>query len=111
MSDLVDAGLLMKSELEIIEDLDRKYQGYSKNWLPIVWAASIVNRARDEGRINDDIAVKMLLDELNKFRGSCGTLMNYHTIYIPLVYTHIVTLAVYVYFITCIVSSQISYLC
>lgn len=109
MSDLVEAGLLMESELRIIERMDQKYPGYSKNWLPIVWAASLVNRARDEGRIHDDFAVKTLIEELNKFRGACGTLMSYHTIYVPLVYTQIVTLAVYTYFITAWVSFWLHY--
>lgn len=32
MSDMVDAGLLNKSELCVIETLDQKYPGYAKNW-------------------------------------------------------------------------------
>lgn len=57
--------------------------------LPIVWAASIVTRARKEGRIRDDFAVKTLIDELNKFRGQCGLLLTYDHINIPLVYTQV----------------------
>jgi bestrophin, other len=106
MADLVDAGLLTQNELTIIEDLERKFPGYSKNWLPICWAASLVNRARDEGRIRDDFAVKTLIDELNKFRGSCGTLLSYDTICIPLVYLQVVTIAVYTYFLTALITEQ-----
>lgn len=72
--------------------------------LPIVWAASIITRARKEGRIRDDFAVKTIIDELNKFRGQCGLLISYDTISIPLVYTQVVTIAVYSYFITGLVS-------
>lgn len=75
--------------------------------LPIVWAASIVTRARKEGRIRDDFAVKTIIDELNKFRGQCGLLISYDTISIPLVYTQVVTIAVYSYFITGVVSYRI----
>lgn len=57
--------------------------------MPIVWAASIVTRARKEGRIRDDFAVKTLIDELNKFRGQCGLLLTYDHINIPLVYTQV----------------------
>lgn len=32
MEDLVEAGLLMKSELTIIEELDVKFPGYNKSW-------------------------------------------------------------------------------
>lgn len=106
MSDLVDAGLLTQSELKIIEQMDQKFPGYSKNWLPIVWAASIVNRARNDGRIRDDFAVKTLIEEFNKFRGACGTLMNYNAICIPLVYVQVVTIAVYTYFLSALLSQQ-----
>jgi hypothetical protein len=106
MSDLIDAGLLLQNELDIFEDLDRKFPGFSKNWLPICWAANLVTRARDEGRIRDDFAVKTLIDELNKFRGSCGVLLCYDTICIPLVYLQVVTIAVYTYFLTAMFTEQ-----
>ncbi|XP_059486400.1 bestrophin-4-like [Neocloeon triangulifer] len=102
----VEAGLLMENEKLIIEDLNQKFPRHSKHWLPIVWAASIVTRARKEGRIRDDFAVKTILDELNKFRGQCGLLLSYDTISVPLVYTQVVTLAVYSFFITAIVGRQ-----
>lgn len=103
---MIAAGLLHENELRIIEDLDKKFPNYSKNFLPIVWAASIVTRARKEGRIRDDFAVKTLIEALNKFRGECGVLMAYNTISIPLVYTQVVTIAVYTYFITALMAQQ-----
>lgn len=103
---LVEAGLLIENERLIIEDLNVKFPRHSKHWLPIVWAASIVTRARKEGRIRDDFAVKTIIDELNKFRGQCGLLISYDTISIPLVYTQVVTLAVYSYFITSVIGQQ-----
>ncbi|XP_065159768.1 bestrophin-4-like isoform X2 [Atheta coriaria] len=102
----VEAGLLQTSEKEIISVLDNKFPKYSKHWLPIVWAASIITRARKEGRIRDDFAVKTLIDELNKFRGQCGLLLSYDTISVPLVYTQTVTLAVYSYFMTTLMGHQ-----
>ena len=106
LSDLVEAGLLNENELCIIEDLDKKFPGYSKNWLPIVWAASIVTKARLEGRIRDDFAVKTIIESLNNFRGSCGTVMSYNNISIPLVYTQVVTIAVYSYFLAALMGEQ-----
>ncbi|EEB10013.1 Bestrophin-1, putative [Pediculus humanus corporis] len=102
----VEAGLLLENEKLIISDLDEKFPGHPKHWLPIVWAASIVTRARKEGRIRDDFAVKTIIDELNKYRGSCGQLLNYDSISVPLVYTQVVTLAVYSFFGTCIMGRQ-----
>lgn len=85
----VEAGLLLENELVIFQGLNAKFPKPSKHWLPIVWASSIVTRARKEGRIRDDFAVKTLIDELNKFRGLCGSLMHYDTISVPLVYTQV----------------------
>lgn len=103
---LIEAGLLQQSEKDIMADLNKKFPKYSKHWLPIVWASSIITRARREGRIRDDFAVKTLIDELNKFRGKCGLLLSYDTISVPLVYTQVVTLAVYSYFITTLMGHQ-----
>lgn len=102
----IEAGLLLENEKVIMDNLNEKFPPYSKHWLPIVWAASIVTRARREGRIRDDFGVKTVIDELNKFRGQCGILISYDTISIPLVYTQVVTLAVYSYFLTSVMGQQ-----
>lgn len=100
------AGLLEENEKFIMESFNSKFTKYSKHWMPIVWASSIITRARKEGRIRDDFAVKTLIDELNKFRGQTGLLISYDTISIPLVYTQVVTLAVYSFCLTSIMGSQ-----
>lgn len=106
LNNLVDAGLLLDNEKTILDNLNDKFPKPSKHWLPIVWATSIVTRARKEGRIRDDFAVKTIIDELNKFRGQAGLLLSYDTISVPLVYTQVVTIAVYSYFITSALGSQ-----
>ncbi|XP_050080284.1 bestrophin-4 isoform X2 [Anopheles maculipalpis] len=103
---LVEAGLLNENEHTIMTHLNQKFPRHSKHWLPIVWAASIVTRARKEGRCRDDFASKTIIDELNKFRGQCGLLISYDTISVPLVYTQVVTLAVYSYFLTSVMGQQ-----
>ena len=108
MSDMVSAGLVNESELKIIEDLDRNYPNLCKNFLPIVWAASIVSRARKEGRIRDDFMVKTIIETLNDFRFKCQNLIIYNTICIPLVYTQVVTIAVYAYFVSSLLGNQFS---
>lgn len=103
---LVDAGLLLENERKIMESMDSAFPKYPKHWMPIVWAASIIMKARKEGLIRDDFAVKTIIDELNNFRGRCGTLMYYDFINIPLVYTQVVTIAVYSFFICSILAHQ-----
>ncbi|XP_036324154.1 bestrophin-1 isoform X5 [Rhagoletis pomonella] len=106
LTHLVDAGLLNDNEKAIIESMNKGFPRHSKHWLPIVWAASIITRARKEGRIRDDFAVKTIIDELNKFRGQCGLLISYDTISVPLVYTQVVTLAVYSFFLCSVMGQQ-----
>lgn len=77
---LYQAGLLAENEKCVMETFNSKFKSYSKHWMPIVWAASIITRARKEGRIRDDFAVKTLIDELNKFRGQAGLLIAFDTI-------------------------------
>ncbi|XP_066147052.1 bestrophin-4-like [Euwallacea fornicatus] len=106
LNHFVDAGLLTKEEMKIIEDLDNEYPNYSKNWLPLAWAANITTRARHEGIIRDDLSVRSILDQINVFRSKCGSLLAYDWISIPLVYTQVVTMAVYSYFLVTVIGNQ-----
>lgn len=74
--------------------------------LPLAWAANVVTRARHEGLIRDDEAVTTILEELNTFRSRLGGMLDYDWICIPLVYTQVVTLAVYSYFIVSAIGRQ-----
>ncbi|KAB0404870.1 hypothetical protein E2I00_001660, partial [Balaenoptera physalus] len=44
--------------------------------------------------------------ELTVFRGKCGMLFHYDWISVPLVYTQVVTIAVYSYFLACLIGRQ-----
>ncbi|XP_018014164.1 bestrophin-3 [Hyalella azteca] len=102
---VMEAGFLTSQEKKIFEAMNRKTT-HPKYWMPLVWAGTIVSRARKEGWIRDDFAVKSLIDEISKFRGLNGTLLSYDWISIPLVYTQVVTLAVYTFFIGTIMGRQ-----
>ena len=45
MEHVIAAGLMRSDELKCMEDMDDK-STVSKWWMPLVWAANIVNRAR-----------------------------------------------------------------
>ena len=85
---LIEAGFLLPNERKIFEDLDTKTK-HPKYWMPLVWAGSIITRARKENRVKDDFSLKTLIDGLNTFRAACGGLLNYDWISIPLVYTQV----------------------
>ncbi|XP_065580879.1 bestrophin-4-like isoform X2 [Artemia franciscana] len=108
MKHMLEAGLMNENELEIFEDMASKSK-HNKFWMPIAWAGSIISRARKEGRIRDDFAVKTLLDELCKFRSGCATIIGYDWVPIPLVYTQAVTIAVYTYCVSTLCGSQFSF--
>jgi len=52
-------GILTADEQRILEEIHTSHNKYS---LPIVWALSIVMKARAEGRIEDDFGLKLILE-------------------------------------------------
>lgn len=79
----------MNANEKVIFDHMDNLSNHSKYWMPIIWAGSIVTRARKEGRIRDDFAVKTIMDTLNSFRSGCGRLLSYDWLSLPLVYTQV----------------------
>ncbi|XP_060530679.1 bestrophin-2-like isoform X2 [Cylas formicarius] len=102
----VHAGLLNRDERAFIEELDNEYPSYIKYWLPLAWAANVTTRAKAEGIIQHELGLKDILEEINAFRGQCKKLLDFDWICVPLVYTQVVTLAVYLYFLFTVIGSQ-----
>ncbi|CAO1321326.1 unnamed protein product [Diamesa serratosioi] len=102
---LVDSGLMLESERKIFEIMDSK-SPMSKYWMPLVWATNIINRARKDGLITSDHIVQTLLVELSDIRRRLGALIGYDTVSVPLVYTQVVTLVLYTYFIAALMGRQ-----
>uniref|UniRef100_A0A8C7ILH6 Bestrophin homolog n=1 Tax=Oncorhynchus kisutch TaxID=8019 RepID=A0A8C7ILH6_ONCKI len=103
LEQVVDAGFMTPLEHR---QLDGLYSDFNKYWMPLTWFTNLASRARQEGRIRDDVALRLLMDELNNYRGKCSLLFHYDWISIPLVYTQVVTLAVYSFFGFCLISRQ-----
>ncbi|XP_030745640.1 bestrophin-2-like [Sitophilus oryzae] len=104
---LVEAGLLNKDEKLLMEELDKTSQTYRKFWLPIAWAANVASRARTEDIIKEDLALKDIIENIDKFREKCKQLIYYDWVSVPLVYTQVVTLAVYLYFLFTVIGTQL----
>ncbi|KAG7320129.1 hypothetical protein KOW79_015982 [Hemibagrus wyckioides] len=100
---VVDAGFMTIEERKIFENLKSPHLKY---WIPAVWFTNLASKARKEGRIQDSVDLQTILTELNKFRTWCSTLFGYDWVGIPLVYTQVVTLAVYTFFSACIIGRQ-----
>ncbi|XP_051739530.1 bestrophin-4 isoform X2 [Ctenopharyngodon idella] len=103
LEDIVEAGFMTEEELKKLNHL---YSDFNKYWMPLAWFANLASHARKEGRVKDDIALRLLMDELNNYRSKCSMLFHYDWISIPLVYTQVVTVAVYSFFTFCLIGRQ-----
>ncbi|XP_056272943.1 bestrophin-2 [Pseudoliparis swirei] len=103
MKHVVQAGLMTSDELRYLEDLRSPH---NKFWVPCMWFISLALRARTEGRINNDVALTAILAELNSLRAKCMKLYGYDWISLPLVYTQVATVAVYSFFLACLIGRQ-----
>ncbi|XP_073447605.1 bestrophin-4 [Aquarana catesbeiana] len=103
MDHIVDAGFMTREELKKYESLASDFNKY---WIPCVWFTNQAAQARRDGRVRDDIGLKLLIEELNKYRAKCSMLFHYDWISVPLVYTQVVTIAVYSFFASCLIGRQ-----
>ena len=77
----------------------------NKWFLPLVWASDICARALNEGNIRPQ-TVRALIAELCNIREKLTGIMNHDWVCVPLVYTQVVTLAVYSYFVAALIGGQ-----
>ncbi|KAM4617757.1 bestrophin-1 [Discoglossus pictus] len=100
---VVNAGFMTPAEHLKFDGL---VSSHNKFWIPCVWFANLAVTARTEGRIRDNVVLQLILRELNSLRTQCGKLYGYDWISIPLVYTQVVTVAVYSFFLACLIGRQ-----
>ncbi|XP_029969881.1 bestrophin-3-like [Salarias fasciatus] len=103
MDHVVEAGFMTPEERKVFENIRSPHLKY---WIPVVWFSNLASKARQEGRIQDSIDLQSILNEMNLFRTWCATLFGYDWVGIPLVYTQVVTLAVYTFFFACLIGRQ-----
>ncbi|XP_068809037.1 bestrophin-4 [Struthio camelus] len=103
MDHVVEAGFMTQDERKKFESL---HSDFNKYWIPCVWFTNLAAQARRDGRVRDDVALRLLMDELNLYRAKCSMLFHYDWISIPLVYTQVVTIAVYSFFAFCLIGRQ-----
>uniref|UniRef100_A0A3Q3J2B4 Bestrophin homolog n=1 Tax=Monopterus albus TaxID=43700 RepID=A0A3Q3J2B4_MONAL len=103
MDHVVEAGFMTPEERKVFDNIRSPHLKY---WIPAVWFCNLAAKARQEGRIEDSIELHMLLKEMNALRAWCLTLFGYNWVSVPLVYTQVVTLAVYTFFFACLIGRQ-----
>ncbi|XP_048342740.1 bestrophin-1-like [Sphaerodactylus townsendi] len=100
---VVTAGLMTPEEHKKYDSLTSLH---NKFWIPCVWFSNLAVKARNDGRIRDSVLLQGILNEMNTLRSQCGRLYGYDWISIPLVYTQVVTVAVYSFFLACLIGRQ-----
>nr|XP_021491758.1 bestrophin-1 [Meriones unguiculatus] len=100
---LVQAGFLTTAEHKELVKLSIQHNTF---WVPWVWFANLVMKAYVGGRIRDGVMLQNLMNEMCTLRSQCGQLFAYDWISIPMVYTQVVTVAVYSFFLACLVGRQ-----
>ncbi|XP_019615870.1 PREDICTED: bestrophin-2-like isoform X2 [Branchiostoma belcheri] len=103
MHHVVEAGFMTPPELKDYDQLDSPH---NKFWLPLNWFCNLVTKCRREGRVQDPYTFRTLIEESNSIRGSLAMLYSYDWISVPLVYTQVVTVAVYTFFLSCLMGRQ-----
>ena len=106
---IVKFGLLREDEADRIgeeneEDLQR--HGGSNWWLPIKWSIDIITKAKKDGRFEDAPSYCGLVGKVCDFRRGLTQVASYGHVPIPLVYTQVVHLAVYIHFAVRLVGDQ-----
>jgi len=96
---LVESGLCTNKEMMQIKQMDDLVElRHQITWFPNMWAQNLLRKARKEGLIANDWFTHVLIKEVDTMANANGMLICYGWISIPLVYTQVVTLAVYSYF-------------
>ena len=103
---LIDAGLMTEIEMQAIEDVQNESEFMSTfYWLPLNWAGNLLMTIQHKGMICRRYVAE-ILSEINKIRGKNGDLLSYDWINVPIIYTQLVTMAVYSYFAAALFGRQ-----
>jgi hypothetical protein len=80
--------LLNENERVILEELSTKIK--KLYFVPLVWAAQIITKAREEGKVRSDLQWKSCMDHITLFRQKCGRSLHIDVINVPLVYSQVI---------------------
>ncbi|XP_078270914.1 bestrophin-4-like [Rhinoraja longicauda] len=103
MRHVMEAGFMTPDEHKQLESLN---SSHNKFWVPCVWFFNLAVKARQEDRISDYVSLAHIFREVNNLRSQCEKLYSYDWISVPLVYTQVVTIAVYSFFLACLIGRQ-----
>jgi len=106
MQEVVRCGLARPDEAHML-GTETSAEMYGSNWwMPMQWATSLITGAQGDGLIKSAPGFSGLLGQISAFRTSLTDVATYGHIPVPLVYTQVVTLAVYIHFAVSLIGEQ-----
>uniref|UniRef100_A0A7E4UNF8 Bestrophin homolog n=1 Tax=Panagrellus redivivus TaxID=6233 RepID=A0A7E4UNF8_PANRE len=99
---LVESKLMTEEEFDIYTNLEAPH---GKWFVPTMWIINLLKNLHQR-KVIDSIQLDMLLKQVFSFRDGFAMLYVYDWIKIPLVYTQVVAIATYGYFIICLLGRQ-----
>jgi len=103
LSSLVQLGVLTLNEKNELQETPHDTHAF---FLPYSWCHAVINQAQDKGLLRSDIHLRLLVDRLETSRRGHGDLLGYGWVAIPLLFTQVVTCAVYLHFAFALISEQ-----
>eukprot|EP00092_Neocalanus_flemingeri_P019066 GFUD01020655.1.p1 GENE.GFUD01020655.1~~GFUD01020655.1.p1 ORF type:complete len:712 (-),score=139.07 GFUD01020655.1:319-2454(-) len=101
---VVEAGFMTANEKKLFESVPANE--FNTYWVPCTWFVFRLQEATKQGKLLNQYALENIMREFCEFRAKCGLLWCYDWVSIPMVYTQVVTLATYVFFIFTIIGRQ-----
>lgn len=99
-------GLLREDEMEVLQENDVCEMYTSRWWVPIQWCMEKLADAEQEKLVVNAPAYSSLVSQVKTFKQGLQKVKAYGNMPVPLVYSQVVTLAVYVYFGVCLIGDQ-----
>jgi len=101
---VVEAGFMTVNEKKLFEAVPANE--FNTYWVPCTWFIFRLQEATKQGKLLNQYALENIMKEFCEFRAKCGLLWCYDWVSIPMVYTQVVTLATYLFFIFTIIGRQ-----
>ena len=96
MQALVLTGIVRTDESLMIGNEDSLAMYDSNWWMPLKWSTDLLTKAQQEDLVTNSPGYAGLMGKISEFRNALTEVSTYGHIPVPLVYTQVVTLAVYV---------------
>ena len=106
MHELIKTGILRADEAVRIGEEESINVFGSNWWMPLKWAIEVLQKAQKDGLVTNAPGFSHMLGRLSEYRAGLSEVATYVMLPVPLVYTQVVHLAVYVYFAVSLIGEQ-----